>query len=81
MIDVDTQRELDDAKHIDNDSSFCLDEYDLEECEYREEDESMRLPIKEYDRLLRIEKQYHKLNKAYVELSKSMKGTINYEQE
>ena len=50
--------------------SFNLDEYDLEECEYREEDESMRLPIKEYDRL----------HKAYVELSKNMKGTINYEQ-
>ncbi len=60
--------------------SFNLDEYDLEECEYREEDESMRLPIKEYDRLLKIEKKYHELHKAYVELSKNTKGTINYEQ-
>lgn len=60
--------------------SFNLDEYDLEECEYREEDESIRLPIKEYDRLLRIEKKYHELHKAYVELSKNMKGTIKYEQ-
>ena len=61
--------------------SFNLDEYNLEECEYREEDESMRLPIKEYDRLLKIEKKYHELHKAYVELSKNMKGIINYEQE
>lgn len=61
--------------------SFNLDEYDLEECEYREEDETMRLSIKEYDRLLKVEKQYHELHKAYVELSKNMKGTINYEQE
>ena len=61
--------------------SFNLDEYNLEECEYREEDESMRLPIKEYDRLLKIEKKYHELHKAYIELSKNMKGIINYEQE
>lgn len=61
--------------------SFNLDEYDLEECEYREEDETMRLSIKEYGRLLKVEKQYHELHKAYVELSKNMKGTINYEQE
>lgn len=59
--------------------SFNLDDCDLEECEYREEDESMRLPIKEYDRLLKIEKAYHELHKAYVELSKNMKGTINHE--
>lgn len=59
--------------------SFNLDEYDLEGCEYREEDESIRLPIKEYDRLLKIEKQYHELHKAYVALSKNMKGTINHE--
>lgn len=39
----------------------------------------MRLPIKEYDRLLKVEKQYHELHKAYVELSKNMKGTINHE--
>lgn len=61
--------------------SFNLDEYDLEECDYNKDDETIRLPIKEYDRLLKIEKQYHELHKAYVELSKSMKGTINYEQE
>lgn len=79
MIDADKARELDDAKHIDNDSNFLLDDYDLQECEYRKEDETMRLPIKEYDRLLRIEKQYHELHKAYVELSKNMKGTINRE--
>ena len=30
--------------------------------------------------LQRIEKKYHELHKAYVELSKNMKGTINYEQ-
>lgn len=36
-----------------------------------------------YEGLLKIEKQYHELHKAYVELSKSIniKGTINYEQE
>lgn len=62
-----------------NNESFNLDECDLEECEYHEEDETMRLPIKEYDRLLKIEKQYHELHKAYVELSKNMKGTINHE--
>lgn len=59
--------------------SFNLDEYNLEECDYNKDDETIRLPIKEYDRLLKIEKQYHELHKAYVELSKSMKGTINYE--
>lgn len=59
--------------------SFNLDEYDLEECDYNKDDETIRLPIKEYDRLLKIEKQYHELHKAYVELSKSMKGTINHE--
>lgn len=37
MIDVDKARELDDAKHIDNDSSFCLDD-DLEEGDYIEQE-------------------------------------------
>lgn len=62
-----------------NNESFNLDEYDLEECDYNKDDETIRLPIKEYNRLLKIEKQYHELHKAYVELSKNMKGTINYE--
>lgn len=64
--------------NIDNES-FNLDEYDLEECDYNKDDETIRLPIKEYDRLLKIEKQYHELHIAYVELSKNMKGTINHE--
>ena len=59
--------------------SFNLDEYDLEECDYNKDDETIRLSIKEYDRLLKIEKQYHELHKAYVELSKNMKGTIHHE--
>lgn len=80
MNDVDKMRGLDDAKRIDNDSSFWLDDYDLEECDYNKDDETIRLPIKEYDRLLRIEKAYHGLHEAYVKLSKNMKGTINYEQ-
>ena len=40
-----------------------IDDYNLEECDYDEEDESVRIPLVEYDNLLRIEKEYHRLLK------------------
>lgn len=49
-----SKKEFDKATNV-------LDDYDLEECDYNEEDETIRIPLVEYDQLLFIEKRYHEL--------------------